>query len=57
MVAVKHAPLIEANRAFAAANFSRPAHVTSSKEDSKQCWIKPHRFAILNDILDLVLGC
>jgi len=37
MVAVKHAPLIEANRAFAAANVSRLAHVTSSKEDSKQC--------------------
>jgi hypothetical protein len=28
MVAVKHAPLIEANRAFAAANVSRPAPVT-----------------------------
>jgi hypothetical protein len=52
MVAVKHAPLIEANRAFATANFSRPAHVKSSKEDSGQCWIKWHRFATLN-----VLGC
>jgi len=37
MVGVKHAPLVEANRAFAAANVSRVAHVTSSKEDSKQC--------------------
>jgi len=31
---MKHAPLIEANRAFAAANVSRLAHVTSFKEDT-----------------------
>jgi len=37
MVPVKHAPLIKVNRAFATANFSWPAHVMSSKEDSGKC--------------------
>jgi len=51
--AMKHAPLIEANQRLRCCNVSRPA----ARNDSEQCSVKRHRFATLNDISDLVLGC
>jgi len=53
--AVRHASLIEANQRLRCCIVSRPA--AHNVFWRKQCSVKRHRFATLNDISDLVLGC